>query len=273
MVAVVTGAGSGIGLRCVEKLLLRDYIVVAWVKNKVDEELMLADLALKNIRVHRLYVVHADFIDLSSVTEATRETLELLGDLNSGLDAFINCAGVFSGKNFTPHAENEEQKIVNLQAPLVLLNSLSVELEKRTNSRAIFVVADKLKPKITPNKVNTFTRAYYFSKTELARALTSLAKKGTNYGILMVSPRPSTTDFYIKNTIGLRQKMGFVRKMFSLPPEYTAEQITILATRPEYANESGTLYRDLRPVALPADFFATHTLSQSTAESSQHELV
>lgn len=89
----------------------------------------------------------------------------------------------------------------------------------------------------------------------------------------MVSPRPSTTDFYIKNTIGLRQKMGFVRKMFSLPPEYTAEQITILATRPEYANESGTLYRDLHPVALPADFFTTHTLSQSPAESSQHELV
>lgn len=98
MVAVVTGAGSGIGLRCVEKLLLRDYIVVAWVKNKVDEELMLADLALKNIRIHRLYVVHADFIDLSSVTEATRETLELLGELNSGLDAFINCAGVFRAK-------------------------------------------------------------------------------------------------------------------------------------------------------------------------------
>ena len=78
MVAVVTGAGSGIGMCSVAKLLLRDYVVIAWVKNSLGEVGLLENMARKNIRVHKLYIIKADFCEQSQLNLAISETKQIL---------------------------------------------------------------------------------------------------------------------------------------------------------------------------------------------------
>ena len=252
MIAVVTGAGSGIGLSCVAKLLIRDYIVIALVKNKLGEERLLSSLALKNIRVHKLYIFSADFENVNQVQEMINECKNVIEGCGNKLDVFINCAGIYSSLNFKANSGNEIHMVINFLTPIKILKELSNYLNNSVNARVVFLFPNLNKNSSCFGKnSNNFKKEFYNSKLCLALYLHELSKKCENYNIYLFMPRPSTTDFYIKNTSGYVSSLGLLRKMFSLPPEYSAEQIIMLATRPEFSNESGALYKELKPVPLP----------------------
>ena len=251
MVAVVTGAGSGIGMCSVAKLLLRDYVVIAWVKNNLGEVGLLENMARKNIRVHKLYIIKADFCEQSQLNLAISETKQILKKYGNEIDVFINCAGVYSQTQFKPKSSTDIHTTVNFLVPIQILNAFEGFL--KNGSRAIFLFPSLFKFTyfVGKNSYTNFKKSYFNSKLSLAFYLENLAKSRTYHNIYLFLPRPSTTEFYTKQTTGINLSLGQVRKMFTLPPEYSAEQIVTIATRPEFKYESGGIYKDLKLVPQP----------------------
>lgn len=258
MLAVITGAGSGIGRASVAKMLIRDYVVVAWVKNMLGEVSLLETLARKGIRVHKLYIVRADFCDIAQVESAITETKNICEEVNQSIDVFINCAGIYSQINFKAKGGTDIHFLVNFQVPVKLLSAFEGLLKKSHKGRAVFLFPNINCQSRIIGKSNytNFKKSYINSKCCLAFYLESLARAGQSYNIYLYLPKTSTTDFFIKETIGAELFWGQVKKMFSLPPEYSAEQIVTIATRPEFADETGGIYHDMKLIPQPRFMFA-----------------
>lgn len=252
MLAVITGAGSGIGRATVAKMLIRDYVVVAWVKNMLGELSLLEAMARKDVRVHNLYIVRADFCDLTQVEEAITETKNICDHIHQVIDVFINCAAVYTQTNFKAKGGKDVHFLVNFQIPVKLLCAFEKKFSFGSG-RAVFLFPNINRQSRDVGRANytNFKKSYINSKCCLAFYLESLARAGQNYNIYLYLPKTSTTDFYIKETVGKELFFGQVKKMFSLPPEYSAEQIVTIATRPEFSNETGGIYRDLKLIPQP----------------------
>ena len=92
----------------------------------------------------------------------------------------------------------------------------------------------------------------------MASKAISFNKNNNNFGVFLFVPKVSTTDFYTKYTFGIFSKEGSLKKMFSMPPEYSAEQIVLLASRPEYSDVKVGLYKGLASQKIPKVFFKTY---------------
>jgi NAD(P)-dependent dehydrogenase (short-subunit alcohol dehydrogenase family) len=105
MIALVTGAGSGIGKRLAELLLERGDDVIA-LDLKFDDEVRAA-LSAKKARVHFETV---DVRDGDAVRAAVDSGVAALG----GLRLAINCAGVAIAKPFLETSEDEYRRVVDI---------------------------------------------------------------------------------------------------------------------------------------------------------------
>ena len=265
MIAVVAGASGGIGRSVVSKLLVREFIVFAWVKNKVGEVTLLEYLANANVRVNNLYIICADFCDVTQIYTGADEMAQILSSRafkkNPKIDVFINCSGCFYSVH--PKTGKDLNFQINFEAPILLIK----ELEKfaSIDARAVFLM-----PNFNSNlrhfqlsNLSGAKRSYLTSKLLLLNALKNEIKKGEVFNIYFYCAKPTNTSFYIKNVTGAMEYLGVIRKAFSLPPEFSAEQVVLLATRPEYDGESGCLYYDLKPVPMPKVVYSKKFLAKA----------
>mgnify|MGYP003571304717 CR=1 FL=1 len=264
MIALVTGASGGIGRSVVSKLLVRNFIVYAWVKNKIGEEQLLDYLARINVRVNNLYIFSADFCDSVQVSGAIIEVKTMLKKRKISL--FINCAGCFMPH--TRKAQTDANFIVNCFMPINLFNQFSSLMS--SDARAIFLLPN-FKSNLAHFQISNLSatkKSYLISKLMLYYKLRQAAKMGKQTNIYFYSAHPTTTDFYIKNVSGFMHYLGIIRKAFSYPPEFAAEQVVTLATRPEFSNESGGLYYNLKLVPPPTRTYSKRFLHKTTAYKS-----
>ena len=257
MLAVVTGAGSGIGLACVAKFLLRDYYVVALVHNGRGEDRLLDSLAQKNIRANRLFIVHADFYYPTEVDAAIKEIENIMHTSGLKINCLINCAGVYSQIGHMLKDGEEIHAMVNFIAPIIIINAIKKHFIK-SGARIFCVIPDFRRSLINFHLKNGFKYAYLKSKLDLATNAIMLKQNGSTFSVFLFVPSRSTTDFYTKHTYGVFSKEGSLKKMFSMPPEYSAEQIVLLASRPEYNGVNVGLYKGLTSQKMPKAFFKTY---------------
>ncbi|MBQ7578969.1 MAG: SDR family NAD(P)-dependent oxidoreductase [Clostridia bacterium] len=254
MVAVVTGAGSGIGLCCVAKLLARDYYVVALVHNQRGEDRLLDSLAKKNVKVFRLYIVHADFCFLSEINNAIYETKQILKKIGENINCIINCAGIYSQIGHLLKEGEDMHAMVNFIAPVLICSALK-KFFSESQTRIFCLIPNFKTNYIRIHLKNGFKYTYLKSKLDLAMYFLF---HNDNNSVFLFMPANSTTDFYTKHTFGVVQKIGQIKKAFSMPPEYSAEQIVLLASRPEFSSKNTFLYKGLNLQKLPKMFFKNY---------------
>jgi short-subunit dehydrogenase len=176
MIAVVTGASSGIGKACVLKLLNLNYKVIGLSRNCSIED--------KNY-------THKD-IDLQYTKE-----IQKLKDIKPNI--LINAAGV---GYFAPHEELSFDQItnmiaLNLTAPL-LLSKLFLRSLKQ-NSGYIFNINS-----ISGIQPAIFGATYGASKAGLNHFSTSLFKEARKSGLKVININPDITDTPFFNTLNFK---------------------------------------------------------------------
>ena len=243
MLGIVAGASGAIGRSVVGKLLIRDYTVLALVRNKIGEFTLLDYLANNNIRVNQLYIFNADFLHDDELNLAISQ-LKKHAKKFKGADIFINCAGIYTSvkKKSMP----DVNLLVNYIKPVQLF--LQIEPLMKPNARVVFLL-----PKFSNIKSPCISKTklrFLRSKLILYYSLKHWIKKGQKENVYFYIPKITTSDFFIKNVSGKEHFWGQIRNFFGFPPEFSAEQIITIATRNEFDEESGAVYYNLSPISL-----------------------
>ena len=246
MLAVILGASGAIGRSTVAKLLVRDYVVIAFVKDKIGEFSLLDYLAKSNVRVNLLYIFNADFRQEDEISAIINKT-EKLAKKFKGISLFVNCAGIYIKPSVNPR--QDLNRIINFEVPLKLFFSLTKNMNK--DSRAIFIMPDFLRHNSFLQTLSKTHKNYLNSKLILMFNLLLWLKSGQNENVYFFIPKKTNSQFFVKNVTGLKRILGQIRNIFSFPPEFSAEQIITVATRKEFDGESGGIYYNLKPVPAP----------------------
>ncbi|MBQ7453416.1 MAG: hypothetical protein IJS68_04070, partial [Clostridia bacterium] len=154
------------------------------------------------------------------------------------------------------HNKNTKREIhfmVNYDAPLLLMRALCDKFSP-TGARIICLIPNFNHKHLWWYAKRGFKYAYYKSKFDLANYFLSNHDMLGNTHVYLYVPKRATTDFFLKNTIGYENKQGRFLRYFSLPPEYSAEQIVLLSTRPELEEPTCHFYSGLSAVKTPKVF-------------------
>ena len=213
-VALVTGAGRGIGLATARAFLGAGYDVLA-----LDKDFSHSDLATRRIEY--------DLTNVSGIPALVAG----LGEI----DTLVNDAGVLYCDPYgaIPEAHRREIMAVNLEAPAALVHALAPHMMKRRSGRIVNV-----------GSVAAFTGHpdlwYGASKAALLNLTKSWAGWLGPHGVLVnaVAPGPTQTAMY--EQLPRSRKDGVMRSVYSgrvCRPEEVAEAIVWLGSAcPEYVN-------------------------------------
>ncbi|HXW79761.1 MAG TPA: SDR family oxidoreductase, partial [Acidimicrobiales bacterium] len=166
MVAVVTGAASGIGLRTCELFLDEGMTVVGWDRDKVPGELA---------ERRRLLEMTADVSDGREVGAASERVRDLLGRC----DVLVNCAGVLTNGTVTETTEDEWDRTiaVNLRGAWLTSKAL-IPLIASSGGGAVISVAAGAGLRPLPGLA-----AYAASKAALISLARSIAIEYASAGV------------------------------------------------------------------------------------------
>jgi len=214
-VALVTGAGRGIGLETARAFLGAGYRVLA-----LDKDLARFDLAAAER-------VPYDLTDIAGIPALVSR----LGEI----DTLVNNAGVLYCEpyNAIPDAHRREIMTVNLEAPAALMLALAPQMMKRKSGRIVNV-----------GSVAAFTGHpdlwYGASKAALLNITKSYAGWLGRHGVLVnaVAPGPTQTAMY--EQLPESRKEGVMRAVYSgrvcTPREVAHAILWLGSASPEYLN-------------------------------------
>jgi len=214
-VALITGAGRGIGLETARAFLGAGYRVLA-----LDKDFSRFDLE-GAARV---------FYDLTGVA-GIPPLIASLGEI----DTLVNNAGVLYCEPYdaVPDAHRREIMAVNLEAPAALMQAVAPQMMKRKAGRIVNV-----------GSVAAFTGHpdlwYGASKAALLNITKSYASWLGRYGVLVnaVAPGPTQTAMY--DQLPESRKEGVMRAVYSgrvcTPPEVAYAILWLGTASPEYLN-------------------------------------
>jgi 3-oxoacyl-[acyl-carrier protein] reductase len=214
-VALVTGAGRGIGLETARAFLGAGYRVLALDKDFSPFDLEGAERVT---------------YDLTGVAG-----IPALVDSLGEIDTLVNNAGVLYCEPYDaiPEAHRREIMTVNLEAPAALMQAVAPQMTKRRSGRIVNV-----------GSVAAFTGHpdlwYGASKAALLNITKSYASWLGRYGVLVnaVAPGPTQTAMY--DQLPQSRKEGVMRAVYSgrvCTPREVAHAILWLGTAsPEYLN-------------------------------------
>ena len=213
-VALVTGAGRGIGLETARAFVGAGFEVLA-----LDKDFSHSDLSTSRIEY--------DLTNLSGIPALVAR----LGEI----DTLVNNAGVLYCEPYDaiPDAHRREIMAVNLEAPAALMLALAPQMMKRKSGRIVNV-----------GSVAAFTGHpdlwYGASKAALLNITKSYAGWLGRHGVLVnaVAPGPTQTTMY--EQLPESRKEGVMRAVYSgrvCTPREVAQAILWLGSAsPEYLN-------------------------------------
>jgi short-subunit dehydrogenase len=189
VIAIVTGASSGIGREIAIRLLGLDYKVYG-----IGRDFTTTNISHDNFTEIKL--------ELQNITDIEKFAKDFL-DKNS-LDLLVNCAGFGLFKQLEDFNISQIDKMidVNLKAPLILSNLFLKSLKK--NSGTIVNIAS-----IEATKNSRFSSIYSATKSGLRAFGLSLFEEVRKAGVRVVTLNPDITDtpffdnlpFYPKNSV------------------------------------------------------------------------
>lgn len=196
---LITGAGTGIGLSCVEKFLEKDWIVYAHY-NKSSGEL---DKLKKERSEERIILKKCDF--------SNREDFDCFLNYVKKLkiNALINNAGIY---DFSYDKENridevQEVLLVNTIVPTLLAEVVLNNMKQKKQGSILNI--SSIGSKYGSGIKNIF---YGISKSALEASTKSLAREGASYNILVNAIRPGVTDtsFHVKAGKNLAKRIDMI---------------------------------------------------------------
>lgn len=143
---VITGTTSGLGFEAMKHLALAFANVVVGVRNTERANSQIENLK-KECPNAFIVAVKLDLTDPKSIKQFSVEVNKIFAD---GIDALINNAGIYAQKQKILETGFEQHFFVNCIAPCYLSKLLLPALEKRKNSKLVFVSSISIKGKI-PN--------------------------------------------------------------------------------------------------------------------------
>lgn len=183
--AVITGAGRGIGRACAE-LLQRDYTIVIL-------DLKGAEEAAKDLG-HGAIGITADITSEASCAEAALRVREL-----GGAEALVHCAGIFVGFGVPlaemPPANFETQMKVNVDGTFLVLHAFCPVLN--ADARVVLFSSRVARLGTTRMEIHDATNGHYSaSKAAVNSLVKSFALELAPRGIRVngVAPGPIATD-------------------------------------------------------------------------------
>ena len=182
-VAVVTGAGSGIGLAVTEKFLNNKVFVESCTRNNVK-----ALNSIKNTKKYQKYLSINKF-DLNNYDDLKLNIINIYKK-HKKIDALVNCAGVPHGGicNITKIDEIKEVFETNFFSQISIIQLVS-RLMSRNRKGCIVNVSS-----VTSFQNETGTLAYGSSKSALNYATRILAKELGSFGIKVNAVAPGVTN-------------------------------------------------------------------------------
>ena len=177
---LVTGAGSGIGLSCVESFLNAGAIVYAHF-NSNDKE-------LKKIKSKNLHCIQADFSSAASVEKFAKNILK-----KDTIDVLVNNAGIIKTVDGTlldlSMEELEETFMINFTSQFILTKFLMKPMMKQKWGRIINISSIGLQYGGSLNSPH-----YTMAKAAVEGLSKVSAKLGAEHGVLVNAIRVGFTD-------------------------------------------------------------------------------
>lgn len=190
-VALVTGAGKGMGFEFVKQLLALDYKVIATARN-IEKYPELIHIANENLKLINL---NLDVGNMNSVSSICKDLCEVIDHI----DLVVNCAGINSKSNI-PYSQASSLKFgsleqesllnqfkVNTIGPILLVQQLMPLLNKSKKAR-ILNISSWLGSISIKNGGGNY--GYCASKSALNMMNKALANDLNEYGILSVNFNP-----------------------------------------------------------------------------------
>jgi len=202
-VAIVTGAGQGIGLTVAERMLDSGASVSIW---DIDDKL-LAAVADKHGKSGRLHTVNADIGKLESVEAATKAVVEKFG----GIDILVNNAAIV-GPNantweYPPQAFMDVVHI-GLVGTFFVCRTVVPHMIERNYGRIVNLAS------VAGKEGNPGAPAYSSTKAGVIALTKSLGKELAKYNIAVNCVTPAVA----KTTMALSQDPEFLKMILSKIP-------------------------------------------------------
>jgi len=168
MIAVVTGAASGIGRATVDRLAA-DGMTVAGCDLQADEDLLLVDVT-----------------DQSSVDAGIAQVV----DRHGGIDVVVNCAGIGAVGTVTENDDDEWRRVFDVNVLGIARTSRAAYPHLRRSARAAIVNVGSI-----AGHAGLPLRAAYSATKGAVHALTlAMAADGVSDGIRVNAVAPGTVD-------------------------------------------------------------------------------
>lgn len=184
-VAVITGAGGGIGVSIVKKFLERDYFVVACTRSN---SLHLEELSNKGLKdsTSRLIIEKFDINDLS----ASKEIVQKVFQEFKRVDVLVNCAALPLGQLFLLSKPSDLYEVfqTNFFSLLSFTQVISRIMGRKKKGSIINISS------VTAFRADPGTLAYGSSKAALNYATRVLSKELAAQGIRVNAVAPGVTD-------------------------------------------------------------------------------
>jgi 3-oxoacyl-[acyl-carrier protein] reductase len=202
-VAIVTGAGQGIGLTVAERMLESGASVSIW---DIDDKL-LATVADKHGKSGRLHTVNADIGKLESVEAATKAVVEKFG----GIDILVNNAAIV-GPNantweYPPEAFMDVVHI-GLVGTFFVCRTVVPHMIARNYGRIVNLAS------VAGKEGNPGAPAYSSTKAGVIALTKSLGKELAKYNIAVNCVTPAVA----KTTMAMSQDPEFLKMILSKIP-------------------------------------------------------
>ena len=255
-VCVVTGATSGIGLAAACALARLGARVIG-----VGRDAGRTGTALRRVEAAAAEsgapAPSFELADLSSLQE-TRTLGERLASGSGGIDALVNCAGVFTSRRTLTPEGLETQFAVNHLAPFLLTTTLLPRLRAAPDGRVVVVSSASHRfGRIRwedPSRARGYTGLGAYGQSKLGNVLfvRELALRlgpGSSVTVFAADPGLVRTDMGLKHGPSLASLGWRLRRRAGTPPEVPAAAIALLVTSPELRGRTGLYWKDGRELA------------------------
>lgn len=216
---LITGAGTGIGLACVNKFLDDNWVVYAhYHRSCGDLKKIQQSVGSKNLILQKF-----DFTNMTGIGKF----ISFIKGLD--LDALVNNAALY---DFSYQQKNRLKSLqmiatTNMIVPLFIAETVLEKMKKKESGCIVNI--SSVAAKYGSNLKNVF---YGMSKRGLEALTKSLARKGARYNVLVNTVRPgvTNTDFHKRTGKNLKIRKSLIPLKRMAQPKEIAHSIHFLCS-------------------------------------------